>query len=721
MIAATRRAALVAAAALAASALGGCGGCSDPGEDGDGGVDAAPVTYADCDSDVDAWVRNAYLAIVGHRPHGQAEVDVYVAIYDQIAALVEAGETTADPREVVARAMADEPGYRDRWTSHFLDALRVARLDEQNMASCYDDREQASVSPTLATYVRDNAATAAGVGRFTLRDLVESSLELDDVTPIYRAHPFALVNFPIPAANVPPVEAELARREDFGAVFDSAYLNRDLVCMQCHNSEFSVTDNPDPAIDRHWPMAGLFEKSLYGASDGIDHARAHAMFRVDGLVGGPFGDGSRRPWGWSDACGVFAGSVGDDPAAVDGKFGDLTGRRLTVYDLDAMLRTGFDDLRDGALAPGADGTMPPPDAFAYLTAATIVEGVWKEVVGTGLTIANYFPRNQAMRDTLQGLTDRFVASGYSLRDLLVAIVSSDFFSRRLPEDGCGATPYLYPNIYDPWVISDGDEAKRHNGPGDAIAAISARTLMRTAYEALSWPVPEAIDFPAGSDGGFCAGLTCGQLNQACNQGFCCDTYQSQCVGGGTDDELAFQTGVGAFMKNGERGFRGLDFQARLVWEDRFGACTPPAGVTGDAVDDIVAAAAAAPTSTVEDAIVALKDRLIGEPFVDDGGSPSERATLATVFGGALDRPASDVTDLEARLRVLCGALLSSPQFLLSGAAGRGGEVPALTPPAWRFDAVCADVGPRLADGDAGLTVSCGGDGTLTVAAPATGP
>ena len=49
---------------------------------------------------------------------------------------------------------------------------------------------------------------------------VESSLELDDVTPIYRAHPFALVNFPIPAANVPPVEAELARREDFGAVFD---------------------------------------------------------------------------------------------------------------------------------------------------------------------------------------------------------------------------------------------------------------------------------------------------------------------------------------------------------------------------------------------------------------------------------------------------------------------------------------------------------------------
>ena len=69
---------------------------------------------------------------------------------------------------------------------------------------------------------------------------------------------------------------------------------------------------------------------------------------------------------------------------------------------------------------------------------------------------------------------------------------------------------------------------------------------------------------------------------ACNQfGACCATWDQQCNGGGgggsSVDEFAFQQGIGAFLKNGERGFRGLDFQARLVWEDRFGTCAKPLG------------------------------------------------------------------------------------------------------------------------------------------------
>lgn len=708
-----------AAAILCAIALGGCSGCDSPTGDDITGDDDPTTAYQDCDSDTATWVRNAYLAIVGTRPHSQTEVDVYVQLHDQLAAQAEAqGEaTTIDPKAIVARAMMREPAYLPRWTTHFIDALRVPRLDEQEMSSCYDDGATTTPTAGLAAYVRDNAASSGGPGyRWTMRDLVQSSLTLDDVSPIYRGHLFALVNFPIPAANVPEVEAELARREDFGGVFDSAYLNRDLVCLGCHNSAGSVTDSPDPLLDRHWPMAGLFEQSIYGQPNGIEHERAHAVFRFDSFAATAFDEGPRKPWGWDQACGSFYSSPGADPAGVDGKFANLSGDSLTVYDLDGALRAGFDALRGGALAPEADGTIADPDqAFAYLVSATIVEGVWKEVIGSSLTIANYFPRNEAARDLLQGLTNRFIASGYSLGDLLIAITETDFFSRQMPDEGCGDAPYLYPNVFDPWVISDTDEARRLNGAGDGIAAISARTLMRTAYEALEWPVPDKLDFPAGGGGeAFCAGASCPELQNACNQGFCCDTYQDQCVGGGgAEDELPFQAGVGAFLKNGERGFRGLDFQARLVWEDRFGACTNP-NVTGDFVDDLIAAAQADSTATVEDVVEALKDRLIGHPGVDHGGDRSEADAIGDLYGGALSRSASTVTNLETSTRQLCGVLLSSPQFVLSGAAGKSlPEAPKLTPTAFQFDAVCDDLAARTGTS---ATVTCA-DGTLTVTVP----
>src|SRR5690606_1096858 len=101
------------------------------------------------------------------------------------------------------------------------------------------------------------SATSGGDGgTFTMLDLARSAIALDDLTPIYRAQLFSLVARPIPAANVSAVEAELARREDFGSRFDASYLHRDVVCLGCHTSDASVTDREEPELDRHWPVPG---------------------------------------------------------------------------------------------------------------------------------------------------------------------------------------------------------------------------------------------------------------------------------------------------------------------------------------------------------------------------------------------------------------------------------------------------------------------------------
>jgi len=86
---------------------------------------------------------------------------------------------------------------------------------------------------------------------------------------------------------------------------------------------------------------------------------------------------------------------------------------------------------------------------------------------------------------------------------------------------------------------------------------------------------------------------------------------------------------------------------------------------------------------------------------------NEATALATVFGKPLDQLATGIT--ADQTRVLCGALLESPQFLLQGIAGRGGERPKLTPTTAGYDAVCTDVASHVAG------VACTA-GKLTLAA-----
>ncbi|HEV7558998.1 MAG TPA: hypothetical protein VGO00_26175, partial [Kofleriaceae bacterium] len=673
--------------------LSGCGGCGNDSAAPDAAADAdTSKPFTECAGDPQSFVRQAFVALDGRRPLGQAETDVYVDLY---TAAVAQGR---DPKDTVARAMMARPEFVERWIDTSMDSLHVQRVDIQSEASCWDQPGRTVTDGSLAAMMRDKPATSTGDGQlFTMVDVARSSILLDDLSPMYRAQMFSMVYHPIPAANVAPAEAELARRSDFGDTFDSAYLHRDTVCLGCHNSEHSVTDNDDPALDRFWPVRGLPEKGVYGDSTGVAEDRAHAAFRVDNFVDG----GSKTPWGWASSCGVFASSVSDSVAPVDAKLASVTGTRATVFDLEAALGRGFAALRGTGPTIGPDGAIADPDAaLAWLVTLKVTEDVWKQATGTALTIANYFPRNQASGELLDKLATTFATSGYSLKTLLSAIVETDYFNRQPPELACGSNPYTYPNVFDPWVIADADPAKRLNGPGDAVAALDARTLVTATSAALDWALPPgASRFPDYGEPN-CVG-TCADLSQDCGFGQCCVTFNAVCTQHGLspDLELPFERGVGMFLRNSERGFRGLDFQARLVWEDRYGACTRPPWVTADAIDAIIAAAAADPTATATDVISALKDRITGEPAITAG---AEHDALAAMVG-SLDGPATGVT--AAALRDVCGALLESPQFLLSGIAGRGGARPKLTPTAAGYDAVCADLALR-GIGIAGLGVTC---------------
>ena len=692
-------------------------GCSACGNDSSNSTDAGPPgpgsnTFDQCGGDPASFARQSFLSLIGRRPKSTAEVNVYADLYKAAADLND------NAKDVVARAIMQRPEFIERWTNVVMDALHVQRLDIQSESDCWDQTARTG-DPTaaLATAVRDKAATASADGAtFTMLDLARSALVLDDLTPIYRAQLFSMVSHPIPAANVPRIAAELARREDFGSTFDSSYLHRDVVCLGCHNSESSVTDSDDADHDRHWPVPGMAEKAVWGESKGVmPFERSHAAFRVEDFVD----NGTSRPWGWSSRCGTFAppSSIGDDPAGVDGKLGSITGRRSTVYDVEAALARGFAALRGNGLPN--DATITDPDtALAWLVTLKITEDVWREATGTSLTISNYFPRNEAASKELYRLATVFAKSGFSLKTLLSAILGGDYYNRQAPEAGCGPSPYTYPNVFDPWVTADADEERRKNGPGDSVQAVDARTLVTAAAGALDWtPPPLMSRFP--DHGENCVNTTtCSRLMQLCsgtNQ--CCDSAMACQMGGYIPyEELGFQRSVGMFLRNSERGFRGIDFQARLSWEDRYGACAKPpwmqVAAGKDFIDNLAAAAAQDPTSTVADAVIALKDRLVGEPFIADG---AETDALVAIVG-PLDGPGGNAN--AGSLRRVCAALLGSPQFLLQGIAGKGGDVPKLTPPAASYDAVCGELAAK-GIGVPGRVVTCGP--AVTLAAARTAP
>jgi len=636
------RVARVAAVVAGVAAIGGAGSSARSEQYAPDPQGANLAAWSACQASEQAWVRRAFLALTGRRAWGQAEVNAYEdlargelpqGLTGQSArpeVFARFGATLSPGRRRVATALMLTDDYRLRWSDFLMDALHVVRIEDKSQKACYGDPSPSAFDDgSLAAWVKGHQATdvpSSHPARFTMHDLLSSALVSDDLSVVYRAHLFAMMARPMFGANLDATGRERSRRQDFGGIFDAVYIHRDLVCLGCHNSETSKTYDADPRKNRAWPVPGLFERALFGTSNG------HSMLRVDGVVNEE--DGT-APYGWDErSCGGFARPTADPLLHVDTYFASLRGDHASIWDLEAALHRGVDGLAAHGLRVEPDGSITDPDeAFAYLVAENIVDKVWSEIMGSGLTIANYFPRNSVERDTLKALTDDLIASHFSLRTLLSDILAHPAFNLLPPSAGCGGKPYAFPNLASPWTVSDQDPGKRGNSLGDALSPISARPLARSLHRAMEWPpLPE---YPAPA---------------------------------------TFEQSLGFFLKDADSGTRGLGFQGRLAWETMYGACAPQS--PHDFVARVVDAAAGDQAATVADAVIALKDRLLGDPHLDP---VDEVPTLEALVGGSL--ASRHLDGLEAKLRSVCGVFVSTPQFWLVGAVAPDSRiVPRLTPP-----------------------------------------
>jgi hypothetical protein len=636
----SRTRAILSGLVLAAVALGGVSACM-------------PVPPADDNGEI-SFVRQAVPTLLGRKAKGADEVELLADISQLLG------------REAVVRLLMEQPEFVAHWTDVLIDDLHVQREGPRlQEAACFGNplRVDAQGQPVLdhgdlATFVRDNPVTAtAPGGAFNMSDLVRSTVELDDLSPLYRAYPF-------PLTDKRPFGTEAEQRAGIGDAFNHIFLNRQMECLQCHNSKFSTT-NLDPQWLRTHALPMALEDAVFACTfcDPVaDKAKTNAVFRSQ--------FGALQPWGMHPACGQFDTTLSAD--AITGFFAGATGTQIGLVDVAGRFKSGSDTLKTSGLQrlPPLSGETLPQVAgdtgYAFMVAAMISQNVWEELTGEKLTIANYYPRNPDQMSALWNLTEfNFVPSGWSLKDLIVRIMMSRYTNRKAPSVGGGTTPYLLPMLFDPWVQNDPREAPetdpghdpsqdpdRHkNSIGELVHRYSPRSLLYSIHAALNWPPPRRLF---------------STLNFIAN-------YTE------TDYPTAdLQKAIGQYVSDAQQGTKGVDFQGLLGWETQFGTCQKPANVTTDWIDQLVAsipafdAANPAFPLTVADVVSTMKDWLIQEPTLS-ATTPQETPVGVTEitalfdhFGVPLNTTAGAVPDLAQKLRALCGVLVETPHFMLAG-------------------------------------------------------
>lgn len=656
-------------------------------------VRAEPVPDAayhpECDAGDEAWVRRVVPALLGRQPFGVREVKVLTDLVKQVG------------REKAASILMKDAAFDQRWVSFLIDDVRVERSGRRNQEDCYGQAARKQVKPELAAFLRDSPPSAkAPGGPFTMADVVQSTVKLDDLSPFFRAHLFAMLMRPLHhCPNLTALENDENSRRAFGAAFSAVYLHRNIACAECHTDLHSPTLSKDPEKSRFWPVPGRFNEALWGAEHGRPPDESLLSFRGLGVVAFNLDDARAKrppeevhPWGIIPACGSLKPSalVDEDPKGLKGYLGRALDTRTSVWELESDLMTGIKALRKGEGPFGdAEGKLTGQQALASLLSQSIVQDVWTEIIGSPLTVAHGYARNQAQRDLLVGLTKTFVSSQWSLQTLLRAVVLHPLFNQKAPSEKCLAKAYPFPAVMDPWAYNEENPDRRGNSVGDLISRGTGRALLQSVSAALEWP--EAPAFPSG-------------------------------------DDATFQVNVGAWIGREWPGVSDPTFQGLLAWEDALGRCEapvkkvkhdvldlslsrtqclgrcdqsaddtvigghcscdpgcelmgdcctdyktlcvlPPSERPKDWIDRLVSAAKDWPKAhadekaTVRDLVAAMRDRLWNDPTPD----AQEEALLHDLFGApSLDVPFETVPRAEAQLRLYCGVLLKSPQFQLRG-------------------------------------------------------
>ena len=611
------------------------------GETGDGNPGQEPPAGSGeeelCDAGNSSWVQQVLPLIQGRKPESRREIQLLSDMIDQLDANGLSG------RAIVARGLASGDRYIDRWETFFYEQTRVNRIETKVNVPCYGVTTGAADGSSLAEFIRDNDPATSNFGaQSTMQDVLRSSLLLDDMSPYYRADLFARMANPLGGANVSAQDLDQMRRTNYGEIFESAYMGRKTSCLECHNSDASVTYNSDPLYNRHWAIQGHFEKAVWGEHTGRPEEEFFAAFRWNGFAD----TGSTQPWGMSGACGSFTTSHSGDLWNWDGYLGGALPSAPQLFDIDPKLRGGFESLALDGLMIGSDDSVPADQSLAYLTAATIANAVWKEALGNRLVVANNFPRNDKQREILQDLTEAFVEFSYSQQELLVEITTHPYYNQA-PAASCAATsPYNLEPVFDPFSIDAADPNTRMNSVGDAVHRHSAWVLLDSAAQSLWWDRPQRFG-PASSN-----------FPQP--------------------NSLDFLESQGVFVKDAIPGFNGVDFYGMLFWEQEMaagndpflnGACTGPLSggcAPTDFINALMSTAQSTSEATAKDVVIAVKDRLLGVPSISDVELPF----VEDLVGVSLSAPilSLEINTFEVGVRRYAGLLLNTPQYMLSGVA-----------------------------------------------------
>ncbi len=685
-----------------------------------------------CDAGDEAFVRRLLPQLWGRQARSIREIDLLVQIIEQ------------SDRLTLVQAMMDSDEFSIRWLDVVKDMLQVNRVGDRSGVGCTSsdpfvlgDPRAWVGRPDLASFVRDNPPDGPQHSDpWTLNDLILSALALDDLSPVFRAQLFAQLGSKL--INLDNPGAEPAWRVSHANIFESTYLNRRMSCLQCHNSEFSATDDSDPELDQTWQVPGYFERALYGGSAGRPVQDLAAFFRVEGVLAMEFypegvyrpglhwghGDGF-NPWGMHSRCGEFIlpDDIEADPQEWSGYFVSAVDDRPSIWHLESLLHSAFEELRADGLEVGDDLDVDGEQALAWMVGMTISERVWTEVTGRRLTAPHFFPKNRYQRDLLTHLTSAFVDDGYSLRSLIETIALHPYFNPGQPSQ-CEAldSAYYMAPVFDPWVTDHEVPEYRLNTPGDSVSRLPARVLMDSAIFALGWPdfdrnveaiwVNPALDPGHEHDDG---GAPVDENGNPLEEGTPINED-----GFPLTPTYAFELGIGMFMLDSATGFRSNNLSESLTWEEALGSCVDPfpEEVTEEepeedapAPDWIDGLLAEAPGElTLGDMLLTLKDRLTARPTFD---SDTERELLEALVGQGLDTPMDAIGDQGAALRRACGAFLSSPDFQLAGAPGAGliGTAVPFVPSNSSSVELCEEMQTQMF---AGIGVSCDANGRIVL-------